>query len=308
MKSKIVTITLLFLTAMIWGFAFVAQFFGADEVGPFAMNGLRFPLGTLSLLPIIFIFERKKMEKEGKKKLIKASICAGVALFTASTLQQLGITISGSVGISGFLTGLYTIFIPIACYIFFKKKTGLNVVFAAALAVVGILLLCIKPDMGFSFGLGEWVLLIGAFFWTAHVIIVDRMGKDLPSLRFSFGQFFVCSILCVILMLLFERPTISSIGAAAIPILYAGVMSVGVAYTLQVIAQKRADPTLAAIVFSTESVFCAIGGVLFGIDSISVVGYIGCALIFSGIVISQLNFSKKKENNAEAEEETEKQI
>ena len=302
MKSKIVTTACLFLTAIIWGFAFVAQFFGADEVGSFAMNGLRFPLGTLSLLPVMLIFERGRSDKTQRKKNAFASLLAGTALFIASTLQQVGIMVSGSVGISGFLTGLYTIFVPIACYVFFKKKTGINIVFSAVLAVIGIFMLCIKPGEGFSFGFGELLLLIGAFFWTAHVVIVDRCGKELRSLHFCFGQFLVCSVWSVLVMVIFEMPTLEGISAAAIPILYAGVLSVGVAYTLQVISQKRADPTFASIIFSTESVFSAIGGVIFGIDSISVVGYIGCGLIFCGIVISQLDFKKKNAQSNEVSE------
>ena len=293
MRTKIVTTCCLFLTAIIWGFAFVAQFFGADEVGSFAMNGLRFPLGTLSLLPVMLIFEKGRMDADERKRTLVASLLAGTALFVASTLQQVGIMVSGSVGISGFLTGLYTIFVPIACYVFFKKKTGINIVFSAVLAVIGIFMLCIRPGQGFSFGLGEVLLLIGAFFWTAHVVIVDRCGKTLRSLHFCFYQFAVCSVWCVLLMLIFEMPTAESIRAAAVPILYAGILSVGVAYTLQVIGQKRADPTFASIIFSTESVFSAIGGVIFGIDSISIVGYLGCALIFAGIVISQLDLSNK---------------
>ena len=298
MKTKIWTTCCLFLTAMIWGFAFVAQFFGADEVGPFAMNALRFPLGTLSIIPVMFLFEKGKSDKTERKKTFIAALLAGTALFAASTLQQVGLIVSGSVGKAGFITGLYTIFVPIACYVFFKKKTGLNVVIAAAIAVVGIFLLCINPDEGFSFGLGELLLVIGSFFWTTHVVLVDRLGKELRSLHFAFGQFAVCSALCVIVMLIFERPEISQIKAAAVPILYAGLMSVGVAYTLQVVSQKHSDPTFAAIVFSTESVFGAIGGVLFGIDNISIVGYTGCALIFVGIVVSQLNFKKKKKEDA----------
>lgn len=292
MKSRIITTACLFLTAIIWGFAFVAQFYGAGEVGDFAMNGLRFPLGTLSLLPVMLIFERGRSEKSERKKTVVASLCAGTALFIASTLQQIGISVSKSVGISGFLTGLYTIFVPIACYLFFKKKTGLNVLISAFLAVAGIFMLCVKQGVGFSFGLGELLLLIGAFFWTAHVVIVDRLGKDIRSLHFCFGQFLVCSVWSVLAMIIFEMPTVEGIRAAAIPILYAGVLSVGVAYTLQVIGQKRADPTYASIIFSTESVFSAIGGVIFGIDSISLVGYMGCLLIFAGIVISQVEFKK----------------
>ena len=294
MKTKFVTTCCLFLTAIIWGFAFVAQFYGAGAVGDYAMNGLRFPLGTISLLPVMLIFERGKSSSDERKRTFWASFAGGTVLFIASTLQQVGISVSKSVGISGFLTGLYTIFVPIACYVFFKKKTGINVLISAFLAVGGIFMLCVKPGVGFSFGLGELLLLVGAFFWTAHVVIVDRCGKNIRSLHFCVGQFAVCSAWSVLLMLIVEMPTIEGIRAAAVPILYAGILSVGVAYTLQVIGQKRADPTFASIIFSTESVFSAIGGVLFGIDSISVVGYLGCALIFAGIVISQLNFGKKE--------------
>ena len=279
---------------MIWGFAFVAQFYGAGEVGDYAMNGLRFPLGTISLLPVMLIFERGKSSQKERKRTFFASFAGGTVLFIASTLQQVGISVSKSVGISGFLTGLYTIFVPIACYVFFKKKTAINVLIAAFLAVGGIFMLCIKPGVGFSFGFGELLLLVGAFFWTAHVVIVDRLGKNIRSLHFCVGQFAVCSLWSVLLMLIVEMPTIEGIRAAAIPILYAGVLSVGVAYTLQVIGQKRADPTFASIIFSTESVFSAIGGVVFGIDSISFVGYMGCLLIFAGIVISQIDVKKKK--------------
>ncbi len=305
LKAKIITTCCLFLTAMIWGFAFVAQFFGADEVGPFAMNGLRFPLGTLSIIPVMLFFERGKSSKEERKKTLKASILTGTALFTASTLQQVGLIVSGSVGKAGFITGLYTIFVPIACFLFFKKKTGINIFIAAILAAVGIFMLCVKPEEGFSFGLGELLLLIGSFFWTAHVVLVDHFGKDLRPLHFSVGQFGFCSVLCMIVMFIFEIPTVESVKAAAIPILYAGVMSVGIAYTLQVVSQKRADPTFAAIIFSTESVFGAIGGVMFGIDHISLIGYIGCLLIFIGIVISQLRFGLQKKKITENEEELE---
>lgn len=296
MKSKLVTVVLLFLTAMIWGFAFVAQFFGAGEVGPFAMNGLRFPLGAISLLPVMLIFEREKMDAAERKKTVKASFILGIVLFCATTLQQIGIIISG-VGVASIITGLYTVFIPITCYFLFKRKTGLNVWIAAILVVIGIFMLCTKPGEGFKFGIGELFLLVGAFFWTAHVILVDRLGKELRPLHLSFGQFSVCSVLCVVTMLVFERPDLPSVAAAAPSILYAGILSVGVAYTLQVISQRRADPTLAAIIFSTEALFGALGGAIFGIDHISVVGYIGCGVMFLGIVISQLDFSlfgKKK--------------
>ncbi len=294
MKTKAWSIVLLFLTAIIWGFAFVAQVEGVEHVGSFTMNGLRYPLGALSLLPVVLIFERGRVGASERRRTVYASLAAGTVLFAASTFQQLGIEYTGSAGVSGFITGLYTVLVPIACYLLFKKKTGLNVWLGAVCAVVGLGLLCYKSGEGLSFGVGEVLLMIGTFFWTAHIVIIDRMVKNVRPLHFSLGQFTVCSVWSVIFMLAFERPQWTGIVSAAPAILYCGILSVGVAYTLQVIAQKRSDPTFAAIVLSTESVFSAVGGVIFGIDKISVIGYFGCALIFAGIVISQISFKRKR--------------
>ena len=295
MKTKASSIALLFLKAMIWGFAFVAQVEGVQHVGSFTMNGLRYPLGALSLLPVMLILERGKDPSDQRRRTFYASLTAGTVLFWASTAQQLGIEYTGSAGVSGFITGLYTVFVPIACYIFFKKKTGINVLIGAICAVVGLAMLCYRSGEGLSFGLGELLLLVGTFFWTAHIVIIDKMGKDIRPLHFSFGQFVVCSVWSVITMLSFDTLELGGIISAAPAILYCGVLSVGVAYTLQVISQRKADPTFAAIVLSTESVFSAIGGVIFGIDKISLIGYIGCILIFAGIVFSQVTFKKRSE-------------
>lgn len=294
MKTKVLYISLLFLTAMIWGFAFVAQVEGAEHIGPFTLTGVRFLISIVALLPVVFAFEGKKSDPEERKRTLVASLLSGGVLFTASMLQQFGIQITSSAGVSGFITGLYTVLVPIACFIFFKQKTGLNVVLGAVCAIVGLFLLCYKAGEGFSVGIGEGLLLIGAFFWTAHVIIVDRLGKNIRSLHFAWGQFAVCAVLGIIGMFIFEAPTVESVMSAKWSLLYCGVFSSGVAYTLQIVAQKRANPTFAAIVLSTEAVFSAIGGAIFGIDSISLLGYSGCAIIFFGIVISQLNFGKTK--------------
>ena len=159
---------------------------------------------------------------------------------------------------------------------------------------MGLFLLCYKSGDGFSFGFGELMLLIGALFWTAHVIVIDRFCKDVRPLHFSLGQFMVCAVLGLITMFIFEAPTFEGLWSAKWAILYCGVLSVGVAYTLQVIAQRRADPTFAAIVLSTESVFSAVGGALFGTDSISPLGYLGCFVMFGGIILSQISFNKRK--------------
>ena len=299
MRSKIISIALLFLTAMVWGFAFVGQVEGAKHIASFTFNGVRFVLGTISLIPVVLLLERGRRDKEERKRTVYTSVIAGVILFAASSLQQIGIEMTGSSGVAGFITGLYTVFIPIACFLFFRQKTGLYTWFGAILAVIGLFLLCYKADAGFSFGIGELLILIGAFFWTAHVIVIDRLGKSVRSLHLSLGQFAVCGALGIIAMFLFEEPSVTSILDAKWSILYCGILSVGVAYTLQVVAQKRVDPTFAAIVLSTESVFSAIGGVIFGIDTLSVFGYCGCVLMFLGIVLSQLPRKRDKSKSAE---------
>jgi drug/metabolite transporter (DMT)-like permease len=297
MKTKITTTLLLLLTAMIWGFAFVAQVDGVEHIGSFAINGIRYPIGVISLLPVVLFFERGRVDSAERKSTVIASIIAGTILFGASTLQQIGIEYTRSAGVAGFITGLYTVLVPIGCFLIFKHKTGINVWIGAILAVIGLFLLCYRVGDGFSFGVGELLLLLGSFLWTAHVIVIDRLGKNIRSLHFALGQFSVCSVLSIILMLGFDRPTLSGIMDAKWALLYCGVLSVGVAYTLQVVAQKKADPTFAAILLSTESVFSAIGGSIFGIDSISWLGYIGCAIMFVGIVISQLPTRKQSYNN-----------
>lgn len=294
MKTKNLSAVMLFLTAFIWGFAFVAQVSGASYVEPFTFNAVRFAIGTISLIPVVLFFEKGRSEPIVRKKTFRASLISGSFLFTASMLQQFGVQYTRSAGVAGFITGLYTVLVPIACLFLFKSKVAVYKWIGAVCAVAGLFLLCYKPDEGLSFGVGELVLFIGAFFWAAHVISVDRLGKDIRSLHFAWGQFVVCSILCFIFMLIFEEPRFESIYLAKWSLLYCGIPSVAVAYTLQIVAQKRSDPTVAVIILSTESVFSAIGGVIFGIDTISVIGYIGCALIFCGIVVSQINIEKKK--------------
>lgn len=294
MKTQLRSIPILLLTAMIWGFAFVAQVDGVNYIGSFTMNGVRYVLGALALLPVVLFFERGRVSNKERRQTVLASVIAGSVLFGASTLQQLGIEYTGSAGISGFITGLYTVLVPIGCLLIFRRRTGLNVWIGSLCAVAGLALLCYRAGEGLHFGFGEILLLLGSLLWTAHVMVIDHFGKHIRSLHFSFGQFSVCAILSVLTMLLFDTPTWEGIFAAKWALLYCGILSVGVAYTLQVVGQKRADPTMATIILSTESVFSAIGGALFGIDDISLLGYVGCAVIFVGIVISQLPFDKKR--------------
>lgn len=292
MKTKIKATILLFLTAMIWGFAFVAQRVGAEYVGAFTFNGVRFFLGTLSLIPVILIFEREKMDKAKFIKILIPGVLAGTVLFIASTLQQYGVEITGSAGKAGFLTGLYTVLVPLIRFVMGKKTSAFTFI-GAIFAVAGLFFLCMTGDE-LTFGIGDIVLIIGAFFWAGHILVVDKYVNDISPLKFSLVQFLVCGILSMTCAFMFEDVELSAIKSAGIPILYGGIMSVGVAYTCQILGQKDSDPTFASIVFSTESVFSAIGGALLLNEIMSGRGYLGCVLIFIGIVLSQLNTSEIK--------------
>lgn len=287
MKTKLKSTILLFLTAIIWGFAFVAQRVGAEFVGAFTFNGVRFMLGACSLVPVILLFEREKIDLKVLKNNVLPGIIAGVVLFIASTLQQYGVEITQSAGKAGFLTGLYTVLVPLIRFVMGKKTSVLTFI-GAIFAVTGLFFLCMTGDE-ISFGIGDIVLIIGAFFWAGHILVVDKYVNTTSPLKFSLVQFLICGFLSIFFALLLEDIQFSAIKSAGIPILYGGIMSVGVAYTCQILGQKQSDPTFASIVFSTESVFSAIGGALLLNEIMSGRGYFGCVLIFIGIVLSQLN-------------------
>ena len=311
MKTKLTATAMLFTTAIIWGFAFVAQVLGSDFVQPFTFNGIRFMLGAASLIPVYCIFEKERditaIEKRARHKYTAlGAVCGGLCLFIASALQQFGATLTRDPGKAGFITGLYTVLTPVFYFLIFRKKTGWNTWLGCILATVGLYLLCLREGEGTMFGVGELVLLIGAFFWAGHILIVDRFIDHVSPLRFSSWQFFISGGLGLIAAVIFEDISLQGVLDAKWAILFCGLLSVGVAYTLQVLAQKRAEPTFAAIVFSTESVFAAIGGLLWNLvtpealhvdQDILPIGYVGCLIIFGGIVLSQLNFTKKKKED-----------
>lgn len=308
MNKKILSVVLLFSTAIIWGFAFVAQVSGSTHLDSYTFNALRFLLGGISLIPVVFVIELRarknnaalhngvpQSEKGDVKKLIVASTVCGLLLFMASALQQYGAQITQSSGRSGFITSLYTVITPILCFFVFKKKVSFNVWVGAAATVIGLFMLCMKADEGFSFGMGEVLLILCSVFFAIHILMVDIFVKSINSLKLSMLQFIVCGVVNLIFALIFDDISLSSILDAKWSILYCGLLSVGVGYTLQVVAQRISDPSFAAIVLSTESVFSAVGGVLFGIDRIEPLGYVGCFIIFCGIVFSQIEFKKSSE-------------
>nr|WP_291233789.1 DMT family transporter [Frisingicoccus sp.] len=295
---------LLLLTAFIWGVAFVAQSVGMDYVGPLTFNAVRFIIGAIFLIPCIAFLDKLK-EKENqaagkntpaapqnKKVLITGGICCGIAIAAASTLQQYGIAYT-TVGKAGFITALYIVIVPILG-IFLKKKPRLIIWFSVLLALVGLYFLCMTDSLSFS--KGDTLVLLCAFVFSLHIMIIDHFSPMVDGVRMSCIQFAVAGILCGIPALIFEHPTFSSLIAAWAPVLYAGILSCGVAYTLQIVAQKNYDPTVASLLLSLESVFSVLAGWVILHQSLSPREIFGCVLVFIAIILVQLPAPKTKTN------------
>ena len=314
MKNKPTSILFLFLTAIIWGFAFVAQVAGGAHLGTFYFNGIRFIIGAISLIPVILLFERGG--KESNKITILSGIVAGIILFTAANLQQWGINITGSSGKGGFLTALYTVFVPILSAIFLKKRTNRNSWLGAVLALIGLFLILsgsmssndtpffsamlriVTGSKSFTgtltVGFGDLVLLLCALAFAVHIVFIDYFNKSIRPIKFSCTQFFTCGILSLVIAFFTESISAEAVQGALIPLLYGGIMSTGVAYTLQIIGQRGAHPTVSAIILSTESMFAAIGGALLLHERLSNAAYIGCAIILAGIILAQIPTKARK--------------
>lgn len=295
---------ILLLTSAIWGFAFVAQRVGSQYVGAFTFNAVRFALGSISLIPLIVYFDKKKKIDSSNennievnaKKIIVPGVLIGAIIFAGSTLQQIGLTYT-TAGKASFITGLYMVAVPIIG-IFLRHKIGKNSWIGVGLAVGGLYLLSVNEN--FSISYGDLLEVIGSVFWAVQILTIDYFSNKVDSLKLSCIQCATCSFLSLISALIFEQITISSISSALIPILYGGFLSVGVAYTLQVVAQKDAKPSHAAIILSMESVFGAVGGAVLLGEIMSTRGYIGCILILGGILVSQIKLSPKQSCSAQS--------
>jgi drug/metabolite transporter (DMT)-like permease len=280
---------LLLTTAVIWGAAFVAQRVGMDYVGPLTFNGTRFAIGALALVPLIKFLDGKK-KKQGsytpadRKQLLIGGIISGAALFAGATLQQWGVVYT-TAGNAGFITGLYVVLVPIMGLLW-KQKTGTGTWTGAVLAVVGMYLLSVHGSLKINFG--DMLVFFSAFFWAGHVLIIAWLSPRMDSIKLACVQFAACSIFSLILAVALEKITLEGLIGGAIPILYGGLMSVGVAYTLQVVAQKDAKPAHAAIILSLESFFAAVSGCLLLGETMTTQGIIGCGLMLCGMMISQL--------------------
>lgn len=281
---------LLLVTAAVWGFAFVAQRVGMDYVGPFTFNGIRFALGSLVLVPLIVRnrknrpLNKKHLTGQDRRTVIFGGSLLGVILFAAASLQQVGLVYT-SAGNAGFITGLYVVIVPILGLLW-GQRADAGTWSGAVLAAMGLYLLSITN--GFNISFGDALELIGAFLWAGHVLIIGWLSPKMDSLKLACTQFTVCSFLSLLTAWLIEPMVMASIFQAAIPILYGGVLSVGVAYTLQVVAQKNAHPAHAAILLSLEAVFAAFGGWLILDETMTLRGGIGCMLMLCGMLLSQL--------------------
>ena len=296
-KKELKGTAMLLLTAFIWGIAFVAQSDGMNYVGPFTFNCVRMVIGGLVLIPCIFILERmkgsrteKKVERTNKKYMFIGGILCGIALGAAAALQQIGIQYT-TVGKAGFITAMYIIIVPVLG-IFFRRKAGVRVWISVIIAVAGLYLLCMSGSL--KLGRGDLLVLLCALVFSVHILLIDYFSPKTDGVKMSCIQFLTAGLISAVPMLLFEKPAVSDITAAWLPILYAGVLSCGVAYTLQVIAQKDADPTVASLVLSLESVFSVLAGWVILGQVLSGWEILGCVLMFAAIILAQLPSVSKR--------------
>jgi len=284
-KSNLV----LLLAAAIWGFAFVAQRKGAEYLGPYTFNALRFFIGAISLLPIYAITRNNKVNEQFQwKKAIKSGLILGLVLFIASTFQQIGM-IYTEASKAGFITSLYVILVPVFG-LFIGRKVTKTLWAGALMAVLGLYLLSVRN--GFNLELGDSLLIASAVFFAFHMLLIGTFAPRHNIFLLSVFQFSVTAMLSLIAALFYEEIRWESIQQAAYPIIYAGLFSVGIAYTLQAYAQKKAHPAHAAIIFSFESVFALIGGWLILNEVIDLRAGIGGLFMLAGIIISQIDFKK----------------
>lgn len=289
---------LLLLAALIWGAAFIAQKVGIVDIGTFTFSASRFTLSGLALLPVALMrkgpAEPAAIENTGKnrsrKTLMIGGILCGICLALATNAQQMGIA-STSAGKAGFITALYIVFVPIL-RVFNKKAVSVVVWISVAVAVVGFYLLSVKE--GFSINGGDAIVLLSALLFSFHILVIDKYTPYADGIKISCIQSFTAAAISAVCMLIFDKPTMSSVAAAWVPILYLGLMSGAVGYTLQIIGQKYAEPSSASLILSLESVFAAVFGVLFLKEGFTAQELVGCALVFGATILSQVSFSKRR--------------
>jgi len=295
MQNKLSSNIALFLTALIWGLSFVAQRAGMEYIEPFTFNMVRSILGGLSLIPVILWVKISHPDKRTERRkhfqhinLTRAGVACGSVLFLAMSVQQYCMQYVGA-GKSGFITSLYIIFVPIIS-ILLGARLKKEVIISVFLALIGLYLLCFKAQSGFD--IYDLLLLLSAFLYGVHIMVVDYYSDIVHPVKASSLQFFVLAFLSAILVLLFEKPSIDAILACKIPILYAGIITCGVAYTLQIYGQKYTLPVIASLIFCLESVFAVFGGIFILGETLSLKEFLGCIFIISGVILSNLHTDK----------------
>lgn len=278
---------MMLMAAIIWGMGFVSQRLGMVHMGPYTFNGLRFLLGALSLVPLIYwLNSRNKSEVEqgSNTQLWLGGLLVGSVLFCGASFQQVGLLYT-SAAKAGFITGFYIILVPLLG-LWLGHKTAANTWFGGAIALLGLYCLSVTED--FSMGFGDVLQLIGAMFWAVHLLLVDHYSQRVAPIKLAALQFVVCGVLSLLVAFTIEQPNVASLQLGWPALLYAGVISVGVGYTLQVLGQRDAHPAHAAIILSLEAVFAAIGGYLWLGESLDSRGLLGCGLMLIGMLISQV--------------------
>lgn len=303
MSKKLQGNLMLLFTALIWGTAFVAQSTGMDHVEPFTYNGIRIFIGGLALIPVILLFDKLKPaeqrpSREERRKLDRSSAIGGLfcgcVLFLASSFQQFGISMT-TAGKAGFITALYVVIVPFLG-VFIKKKIPKITWVCVAIAVFGFYLLCVNE--GFSISKGDLLVLCCAFFYSMHIMVIDHFtAKNVDGIRMSCVQFLVAGVLGMIMMFLTETPVLANIWAARMSILYTGVVSSGVGYTLQILGQKHTEPTTATLLMSLESVFAALAGWLLLNEVMTGKEFLGCVLVFAAVILAQVPLPMGKKAN-----------
>ena len=266
-----------------------------EFLGPFTFNAARFTLGSLSLIPLLIVNQKRKFEKErflplNNKRLLYGGLTAGILLFLGATFQQTGLVYT-SAGKGGFITGFYIILVPILG-LFVKQKTSLLTWLGAVVAIVGLYFLGV--DSKLDINPGDLLVFIGTFFWAIQILVIGYYSTKVDSFQLAFSQFVVCALLSFLAAIFTETIVLQNILNAYLPILYAGIFSVGIAFTIQVVAQRKAHPANAAILMGLESVFAVLGGWIILNESIPLRGLLGCFLMFIGMILSQLYLFKGK--------------
>ena len=288
---------MLILTAFIWGTAFVAQSVGMDFLEPFTFNGVRSLIGGIVLLPCIFLIRRinarsgEAEKAEGTRKdLVLGGILCGLLLFAASSLQQIGIVYT-TAGKAGFITAFYIVIVPVLS-IFLHKRIGWKVWAAVVMALAGLYFLCMTEEL--TVGKGDLYIFLCALIFSVHILVIDHFSPRVDGVKMSCIQFFTCGIVSLIPMFAWETPGVDNLLAGWMPLLYAGVLSCGVAYTLQVVGQKNVNPAVASLILSLESCFSVLAGWLILGEKLTMREFAGCVLMFAAIILAQLPESKKE--------------